>query len=93
MRRARVGPGVFPPSHRLEVMAIATRTPATSSCPATRWSLNDLGAALLQRRTWTMSRSSGWRLLDAADLTPHRSGYWRKSPAPDFERKAHHMCA
>ena len=73
MRRARVGRGAFPPSARLEVMAMATRKPATYHCATTRWSLNDLVIALAQGRLWTMSRSSIWRILDEADLKPHRS--------------------
>jgi DDE superfamily endonuclease len=53
-----------------------------------------LVAALAQQgRTWTMSRSSIWRLLDDADLTPHRSVYWLNSHDPDFEAKAHNICA
>ena len=72
---------------------MATRNPVTYYCPATRWSLDDLVAALLQQRTWTMSRSSVWRILDEADLKPHRSIYWLNSHDPDFERKAHNICA
>jgi hypothetical protein len=93
MRRARVGRGAFPPSARLEVMAMATRKPAMYHCTATRWSLNDLVTALAQGHPWTMSRSSIWRLLDEVDLKPHRSVYWLNSHAPDFEAKAHHICA
>ena len=74
-------------------MAMATRKPAQYHCPATRWSLDDLVAALLQRQTWTMSRSSIWRLLEEADLKPHRSVYWLNSHDPDFEAKAHGICA
>ena len=70
---------------------MATRKPATYHCPATRWSLDDLVAALLQRRTWTMSRSSIWRLLEEADLKPHRSVYWLNSHSPDFEAKAQEL--
>jgi hypothetical protein len=40
-----------------------------------------------------MSRSSLWRLLEEADLTPPRSVYWLNSHAPDFEAKAHDMCS
>ena len=72
---------------------MATRKPATYYCCATRWSLADLVDALLQRRTGTMSRSSIWRLLEEADLKPHRSVYWLNSHDPDFERKAHDICA
>ncbi len=93
MRRARVGPGAFPPSERLDVMSMATRKPATYYCPATRWGLDDLVAALFQRRTWTMSRSSIWRILEEADLKPHRSIYWLNSHDPDFEAKAHDICS
>ena len=93
IHRARVAPGAFPPLQRLDVMSMATRKPATSYCPATRWSLDDLVAALLQGRAWTMSRSSIWRLLEEADLKPHRSVYWLNSHDPDFESKAHNICS
>src|SRR5713101_4184210 len=92
-RRAQVGRGAFPPSARLDVMSMATRKPTRYHCSATRWSLDDLVAALAQGRTWTMSRSSIWRLLDDADLTPHRSVSWLNSHDPDFETKAHNMCS
>jgi DDE superfamily endonuclease len=74
-------------------MSMATRKPATYYCPATRWSLDDLVAALFQRRTWTMSRSSIWRILEEADLKPHRSVYWLNSHAPDFAAQAHDSCS
>ena len=86
-------PRRFSPSQRLDVMSMATRKPATYYCPATRWSLDDLVAALFQRRTWTMSRSSIWRILEEADLKPHRSVYWLNSHDPDFEAKAHDICS
>ena len=72
---------------------MATRKPATYHCPATRWSLDDLVAALSQRQAWTISRSSIWRLLEEADLKPHRSVYWLNSHDPDFEAKAHSICS
>jgi len=75
------------------VMAMATRKPATYHCAATRWSLDDLVAALEQHRPWGMSRSSIWRILEEADLKPHRSVYWLNSHDPDFEPKAHAICA
>jgi len=93
MRRAQVGPGTFPPSQRLDVMSMATRNPATYHCPATRWGLDDLVTALLQRRPCTMSRSSVWRILEEADLKPHRSVYWLNSHDADFEGKAHDICS
>jgi hypothetical protein len=93
MRRALDGRGAFPPSARLDVMTMATRKPARYYCPATRWSLDDLVAALAQGHPATMSRSRIWRLLDEADLKPHRSVYWLNSHDPDFEAKAHDICS
>src|SRR6266481_9824513 len=89
MRRARVGRGAFPPSERVDVLSIATKKPATSHCPATRWSLDDLVAALPQHCLRPMSRSSLWRILEEADLKPHRRASWHKSHNPNFEDKAH----
>src|SRR6266853_1092300 len=85
MRRARVGRGAFPPSERVDVLSIATKKPATYHCPATRWSLDDLVAALSQHRLRPMSRSSLWRILEEADLKPHRSVYWLNSHEPDCD--------
>jgi hypothetical protein len=93
MRRVRGDRGAFPPSARLDVLSMATRKPTTYHCRATPWSLDDLVAALHQRRLWTMSRSSIWRILDEADLKPHRSVSWLNSHAPDFEAKAQNICS
>jgi DDE superfamily endonuclease len=93
MRRARVGRGAFPPFARLDVMAMATRKPATYPCAAPRGSRDDLVAALAQHRPWGMRRSSLWRILEEADLQPPRSVSWLNSHAPAFEPKAHAICA
>ena len=89
MPYARGARRAFPPSERVEVLAMATRTPSAYHGPATRWSLDDLVAALAQRRLAPLSRSSIWRILEEADLKPHRSVYWLNSHDPDFEAKAH----
>src|SRR5499425_1252898 len=93
MHRARVARGAFPPAARVAVLSMATRKPATFHCPATRWSLDDLVAALSQHRRQPMSRSSMWRILEEADLKPHRSVYWLNSHDPDFEAKAQNICS
>jgi hypothetical protein len=93
MRRVRGDRGAFPPSARLDGLSMATRKPPTYPCPATHWRLDDLVAALHQRRLWTMRRSSIGRLLDEADLKPHRSVYGLNSHAPDLEAKAQTICA
>ena len=57
MRRARVVRGAFSPSERVDVLSIAPKKPATYHSPATRWSLDDLVAALPQHRLRPMRRS------------------------------------
>ena len=39
-----------------------------------------------------MSRSTIWRILEEADLKPHKSVYWLTSHDPDFEVKAQAIC-
>lgn len=92
MRHARVAHGALPPSERVEVLSMATKKPSTYHCPATRWSLDDLVAALAPQRRQPMSRSSIWRILEEADLKPHRSVDWLNSHDPDFAAKAPHIC-
>lgn len=92
MRHVRVARRASPPSERVDVLAMATRKPSAYHCPATRWSLDDLVAALQQQGARAMSRSSIWRLLEAADIQPHRSVYWLNSHDPDFEAEARDIC-
>jgi DDE superfamily endonuclease len=93
MRHGPGGRGAFPPADRVTVMAIATSHPADYHCSATRWSLDAMVAALLHSTAArAMSRSTIWRLLDDADLKPHRSVYWLNSHDPEFEPKARAIC-
>jgi hypothetical protein len=39
-----------------------------------------------------MSRATVWRVLDAADLKPHKSVYWLNSHDPDFDAIAREVC-
>ena len=73
---------------------LASSTTEQQGCPATRWSLDDLAATLINRTAHdlAMSRSTIWRILDEADLKPHRSVYWLNSHDPDFDAKAQEIC-
>ncbi len=44
-------------------------------------------------RARAMSRSTLWRVLDEADLKPHRCVYWLHSHDPGFDAKARDLCA
>ena len=43
-------------------------------------------------RARAMSRSTLWRVLDEADLKPHRCVYWLNSHDPGFDAKARDIC-
>jgi hypothetical protein len=93
MLRGLVGRGAFPPDRQREVVTLATSATAEHDCVASQWSLDDLAAALVNRHALeAMSRSTIWRVLDAADLKPHRSVYWLNSHDPDFDAKAQEIC-
>ena len=91
--RGPVGRGGFPPSARVDVVSIASSEPSDYGCTATRWSLDDIAATILnQAHAEAMSRSTIFRILDGADLKPHRSVYWLNSHDPDFQAKAREVC-
>ena len=76
------------------MISLASGTTDQQDCPATRWALDDLAATLINRNAHdlAMSRSTIWRILDEADLKPHRSVYWLNSHDPDFDAKAQEIC-
>lgn len=89
MLRVPGGPGLFPPEDRLAVVTLASEKTTAHDCPATRWSLDDLARQLVNdTAAAAMQRSTIWRILDQADLKPHRSVYWLNSHDPDFAARA-----
>jgi hypothetical protein len=94
MPRGRVGRGAFPPSRRLDVISLASSSITDHEQTATRWALDDLAATLINRahHDQAMSRSTIGRVLDEADLKPHRSVYWLNSHDPDFDARAREIC-
>jgi hypothetical protein len=94
MLRGRVGRGAFPPSQRLDFLSLASSSTTEHEQTATRWALDDLAAALINRahHDQAMSRSTIFRVLEEADLKPHRSVSWLNSLDPDFGTKAHEIC-
>jgi len=94
MRHGQGGRGAFPPAERIDVLSLATSTPADHHSPATRWSVDDMTAVLRDHaRARAMSRSTIWRVRDEADLQPHRCVYWLNSHDPAFDAKARDICA
>src|SRR5271155_6228280 len=93
MLRGRVDHGDFPPSVQVDVVTTASSKPEDYQGTFSRWSLDDIAATLVnQHAAETMSRSTIWRVLNDADLKPHRSVYWLNSHDPDFDAKAREIC-
>lgn len=75
------------------MVVLATTQPADVGVPASRWSLDDLAYHILQEAHYRdMSRSTIQRILDDADLKPHKSRYWLHSHDPAFETKTLDIC-
>jgi hypothetical protein len=90
---APAGPGAFPPSVRLEVIALATSKPADHQNTASSYSLDDLARTIVnEAHAQAIHRSTIWRILDEVDLKPHKSVYWLNSHDPDFSAKAKEIC-
>lgn len=91
--RVPAAPGIFPPDERLHILNVASSKTEEHDQAATRWSLSDLAATILQETHHrAMSRASIWRILDDVDLKPHKSVYWLNSHDPDFDAKAKDIC-
>jgi hypothetical protein len=94
MLRGRVGRDAFPPSRRLDVISLASSPTTEHERAATRRAPDDLAATPINRahHDRAMSRSTAWRVLDEADLKPHRGVYWLNSHDPDFDTRAREVC-
>jgi DDE superfamily endonuclease len=75
------------------VLCLATTLPKSVGVPASHWSLDDLAYHIIRDAHYRdMSRSTIQRILAQADLQPHRSRYWLKPHAPDFQERAVDVC-
>jgi transposase len=78
---------------RVQVLSVASTLPQDQDRSVTRWTLDEIVATLLDvLGTAPISRSSIWRILQDADLKPHKSEYWLNSHDEDFDAKAKTIC-
>jgi DDE superfamily endonuclease len=89
IKRARGGPGLFPPEVVVTVKALACDLPARAERPLARWSMSELAAET--QRTGLVASISGstiWRWLHDDAIRPwfHRSWIFPRDPA--FATKA-----
>lgn len=81
-------PALFPPEEQHQIMALATCPPEDYQRPVPTWTISELTQEVKdQKVTASISRSTVWRLLDQAEIKPHKWRYWLNSPDPDFESK------
>jgi len=90
---ALVAPGSFPPSERLQVVSLASSKTEEHQQLDSSWTLDNLAFQILEeKRHREMSRCTIHRILQQADLKPHKSVYWLNSHDPDFDAKAEPIC-
>src|SRR5262245_22270894 len=93
-RPAPAGPGVFPPQTQAAVVSIACGKTTDHDRPCNGWTLDEIAFTIVnEAHARAISRATIWRILDAADLKPHKSIYWLNSHDPDFEAKAKAICS
>lgn len=77
-----------------ELIKLACQRPEDSKVPFEQvWTLGSLVDALAAETSVRLSRSEASRILQGADLKPHRIRQWLHSPDPDFRPKVTAICA
>lgn len=79
---------------RCELISLACARPKDMAVEHRQtWTIDTLHATLRKRRPdLQISRTSVLRILNGADLRPHRMQVWMHSPDPDFRAKATEIC-
>ncbi len=85
-------PSLFPSEEQHRIVALATRPPQELDRPVPTWTITELTQETLRQEiVSSISRSTVWRLLDQAEIKPHKFRYWLNSPDPEFEAKMFHI--
>ena len=97
--RPRTGrPSVIGPVSRCEVIAMACGKPSDFGVEhRNRWTTDSLLAAYLERQKDTadldaLGRTTVLRILNEAEVRPHRIKMWLHSPDPNFREKVTEIC-
>lgn len=93
----RGAPATLEPEQICEIIAVACESPKACGRPISHWTRRELADEAIQRKLVdTISPRSIGRILDEADLKPHRSLYWLNAKPKDpvaFEREVREVCA
>jgi hypothetical protein len=75
-------------------VSTASSQTAQHDRPRNGWTLDEIAATIINdAHAEAISRATVWRILDAADLKPHKSVYWLNSHDPDFTTLAKEICS
>jgi transposase len=79
-------PGKFTAEQICAIIALALEDPADSGRPISHWSRRELADEAVKRRiAEEISARTVGRILDEADLKPHKSQYWLNPKIDDLE--------
>jgi transposase len=82
---------VYGPVERLQIIALACE-PVPQQDGLNGWTLDRLQETAIQRGiVASIGRSTVHRILDQADLKPHRTRQWLHSPDPEFRKKVNQI--
>jgi transposase len=89
-------PGTFTPEQLAQIFALACEDPQDSGRPITHWTCAELADEIIGRRiVASISCRHLGRLLNEADLKPHRIRYWlvaKDKDDPDFLPQVQEVC-
>ena len=87
-------PPLFTVESMCAIIAIACEAPSARDRAITHWTHREIADEAMKRGIVpTISARSVGRLLQEANLKPHRSRYWLNAkPDPQFEEKCHDIC-
>ena len=89
IKRARAGPGFFPPEVVVHVKSLACELPTTVGAPLARWTCSDLATRVRQSGVVAaISDSTVWRWLNADAIRPWQHRCWIFPRDPQFVTKA-----
>ena len=90
-------PGKFTAEQLAQIIAVACEPPAKSDRPINHWTARELADEVVKRKIVdSISATHVGRILDEAELQPHRSRYWLNSAATDpvlFALQVETVCA
>ena len=86
-------PQCVPTTVRCELLKLACQRPDGNSMPfQTIWTTASLGLALERETGYHLSQTEIRRILNGADIHPHRIKMWLHSPDPQFREKVKVIC-